>query len=321
MVHGKKNRKITTVLICVSLLLLAGCGNGRAGETAEEAKNSENTGGMGRYVEDTCELPKEINRNGGLNVLSDGSMTIISYNSGLWRSRDGGAGWQQEETAFFPMMQNVYALSAVMAPDGTVAVTCSGAMPDAAREVFSGSLPDDWEGNYCIFVSPAGDIKVVDFGFTQADGSCLSTLCFKADGRLFAGDMNGRIYEIDMEHESLKELFMMEREIGSIGFCGDVLMAVAPERLYLYDLAKKEMMPGYNSGSVYQKYSGGREYGVYRRRISAYRFWRRGRSLLYCLCERALPPCSGRKYGGAGDRRRIKHLWGREQYLFRERTA
>lgn len=241
--HKGKYIKITTVLFCVSLLLLTGCGNGRAGETAEEAKSGENAGGMGRYVEDICELPKEINRNGGLNVLSDGSMTIISYNSGLWRSQDGGASWRQEETAFFPMMQNVYALSAVMAPDGTVAVTCSGAMSKAARNAFSGSLSDDWEGNYCIFVSPEGDIKVVDFGFTQADGSCLSTLCFKKDGRLFAGDMNGRIYEVDIAHESLKELFMMEREIGSIGFCGDVLMAVAPERLYLYDLAKKEMMP------------------------------------------------------------------------------
>lgn len=241
--HKGKHIKITAVLLCVGILLLQGCGNRRGGETAEEAKSGENTGGMGRYVEEIYELPKEINRNGGLNVLSDGSMTIISYHSGLWRSSDGGASWQQEETAFFPMMQNVYALSAVMAPDGTVAVTCSGAMPEAARNAFSGSLPDDWEGNYCIFMSHEGDIKVVDFGFTQKDGSCLSTLCFKGDGRLFAGDMNGRIYEIDMEHENLKELFMMEREIGSIGFCGDVLMAAAPERLYLYDLAKKEMVP------------------------------------------------------------------------------
>lgn len=239
----RRNKKIAAVLISVSLLFLTGCGNGRIEEATEGIKNGENAGGMGRYVEDIRELPKEINRNGGLNRLADGTMTIISYNSGLWRSADGGVNWQQEEADFFPMMQGVYAMSAVMAPNGTVAVTCSGQMPEAAKKAFSGSLSDDWEGNYCIFASPEGDVKVVDFGFTQEDGSCLSMLCFKEDGRLFAGDMNGKIYEIDMEHESIKELFMMEREIGSIGFCGEVLMAVASERLYLYDLEKMEMLP------------------------------------------------------------------------------
>lgn len=236
------NKKATAVLIGISLFL-SGCGSGGAGETAKNPEENVIGSGMGRYVEDACELPEEINRNGGLCRLADGSMAIISFGSGVWRSSDGGVSWSREEPDFFPMMQGVYAISAVMAPDGSVAVTCSGEMPEAARQAFSGSLPEDWEGNYCIFVSPEGDIKVVDFGFSQEDGSCLSTLCFKEDGRLFAGDMNGKIYEIDREHESLRELFMMEREIGSIGFCGEVLMAVAPERLYLYDLEKMEPLP------------------------------------------------------------------------------
>lgn len=236
------NKKITAVLICAALFL-TGCGSGRAGERAKKPEENVTGSGMGRYVEDALELPEEINRNGGLNRLADGTMAIISYNSGLWRSLDGGESWSREEADFYPMMQGVYAMSAVIAPDGAVAVTCSGEMPEAAREAFSGSLPEDWEGNYCIFVSPEGDVKVVDFGFSQEDGSCLCTLCFKEDGRLFAGDMNGKIYEIDVEHESLRELFMMEREIGSIGFCGDVLMAVAPERLYLYDLERMEPLP------------------------------------------------------------------------------
>lgn len=237
--HKENHIKITAVLLCVSLLL-TGCGNGHAGETAKEAESGENTGGMGRYVEDIRPLPEEVNRNGGLNVLSDGSMTVISYNGGLFRSEDGGASWQNEETEYFPMMQGVYAMSAVMAPDGTVAVTCSGEMPEEARKACPATLPDDWEGNYCIFVSPEGEIKVVDFGFTQEDGSCISSLVFKEDNRLFAGDMNGRIYEIDIEHESLRELFMMKREAGFIGFCGDVLMAVGSDKLYLYDLEKGE---------------------------------------------------------------------------------
>ena len=240
--NRRKQRKIACVMILLSLLLLAGCGNTEEKKGGENAEEGTNAGGMGRYVEDIREFPEEINRNGGLNMLEDGSMTIISYNSGLYRSVDQGASWQQEETAFFPMMQGVYALSAVMAPDGTAAVSCSGEMPQAAREMLSSPLPDDWSGNYCIFAFPDGDIKVVDFGFSQEDGSCISSFVFKEDGRLFAGDMSGRIYEVDMEHESLKELFVMNREAGYISFCGDILMAAGADKLYLYDLDKREML-------------------------------------------------------------------------------
>lgn len=236
----RKNIKITAVFLSVSILLLSGCGSGRGGGDAKTRGSSAPAGGMGRYVEEFCPLPEDVNRNGGLNILSDGSMTIISYNGGLFRSQDNGASWQREETAWFPMMQGVYAMAAVMAPDGTVAVTCSGEMPEEARKACCVTLPDDWEGNYCIFASPEEEIKVVDFGFTQEDGSCISSLCFKEDNRLFAGDMNGKIYEIDMEHESLRELFMMEREVGFTGFCGDTLMAVGQNKLYLYDLEKGE---------------------------------------------------------------------------------
>ncbi len=234
-----KKTIITVVFISISLLLAMGCGSGKQGEE-KTAEGDENPGGMGRYMEDIHEIPGEINRNGGLNVLADGSMAVISFNGGLYRSADQGASWQREDVPWFPMMQGVYAMSAVMAPDGTAAITCSGEMPQEARDMFPGELPEDWEGNYCIFAFPDGEIKVVDFGFTQEDGSCIGALCFKDDGRLFAGDMNGKIYEVDMEHESLRELFVMDRETGYIGFCGDVLIAVGPERVYLYDLEKGE---------------------------------------------------------------------------------
>ncbi len=238
--NREKNRKITAVMLCLCLFLAAGCGRADSEKGAKDEESRQGTGGMGRYMEDIHAFPEEINRNGGLNMLADGSMTIISFNGGLYRSEDQGESWQQEDTPWFPMMQGVYAISAVMAPDGTVAVTCSGEMPQAARDIFPGDKPEGQEGNYCIFALPDGEIKVVDFGFTQEDGSCISTFCFKDDGRLFAGDMNGRIYEVDMEHESLRELFVMNREVGYIDFCGDMLMAVDSEKVYLYDLEKGE---------------------------------------------------------------------------------
>ena len=238
-----KKRKITIVMICVCLFWTVGCGGADTKKGSEDAKSDPGTGGVGRYMEDIREIPEKINRNGGMNMLSDGSMTVISFNGGLFRSTDQGVSWQQEDTPWFPMMQDVYALAAVMAPDGTAAISCSGKMPQAARDALSSPLPDDWEGNYCIFAFPGGEISVVDFGFTQEDGSCISSFAFREDGRLFAGDMNGKIYEVDMEHESVKELFMMEQEAGCIGFCGDILLAVGSDRLYLYDPEKMEPLP------------------------------------------------------------------------------
>ncbi len=94
----RRNKIITTVIIIISLLLLTGCGNQAAKEESDEADGIGKIGGMGRYMEDIRPFLEEINRNGGLNILDDGSMTIISFNSGLYRSMDDGASWQWEET-------------------------------------------------------------------------------------------------------------------------------------------------------------------------------------------------------------------------------
>ncbi len=225
-------------LLCAAALFLSGCAKGRAqGDSAAPPQD----GAMGRYVETFYEMPQEINRNGGVNWLDDGSLTVISFGEGLYRSEDEGRTWRQEETDWFPMIQGVYCLSAVMGPDGTVAASCSGAMPEAARALCGGEEKE--EGNYCVFGMPDGEVKIVDFGFTQEDGSCIETFVFKEDGRLFAGDMRGRVYEVDIEKESLRELFMSERSVGYIDFSGEILMAVGHDRLYRYDLQEEVLLP------------------------------------------------------------------------------
>lgn len=228
-------------VLCAAVLLLSGCGNGEQTDGKEEAA-APGSNAMGRYMETVCELPEEINRNGGLNRLADGDLTLISYGNGLYRSVDDGRTWVQEDTVWFPMIQNVYCLSAVMGPDGTVAASCSGEMQPIVKEAYNQPVEKDWEGNYCVFGLPDGSVKIVDFGFTQEDGSCISSFWFREDGRLFAGDMSGRIYEVNIANGSLRELFMADREVGSVGFCGSVLMAVGYDRLYQYDLTKQVLL-------------------------------------------------------------------------------
>lgn len=55
--------------------------------------------------------------------------------------------------------------------------------------------------------------------------------------------MQGKIYEIDVEKESFRELFMAEHAVGYMDFTGETLMAVGSDRLYLYDLKKEMLLP------------------------------------------------------------------------------
>ncbi len=235
----------TGAFFCAVMLLLSACGGqtGDSGEHPAHGPNASDRGGMGRYMETFYEMPQEINRNGGVSWLDDGSLAVISFGEGLYRSQDGGQTWQQEETDWFPMLEGVYCLTAVMGPDGSVAASCSGEMPEQVRAAYEKEVPEDWEGNYCVFGMPDGTVKIVDFGFSQEDGSCIESFVFKEDGRLFAADMQGKVYEADMEKESLKELFMAERSVGCMDFSGDVLMAVGHDRLYRYDLEEGVLLP------------------------------------------------------------------------------
>lgn len=244
----KRNRILCAV--CASLLLLSGCGRAEGENmSATDGQKEARSGSMGRYMETVSELPEEINRNGGLNRLADGTFSIISYNGGLYMSKDGGESWHKEEAAWFPMIQGVYCLSAVMGPDGTVAATCSGEMPPAAREACKEEVPEGWEGNYCVFVFPDGSVKIADYGFTQEDGTCIAAFRFREDGRLFASDISGRIYEVHIDADSkeknpsLEELFAVDGQAGYMDFSGDTLMTVGRGRLYLYDLEEGALRP------------------------------------------------------------------------------
>ncbi len=219
----RKSRKRALCVFCILSFLLSGCGS--AGRLEEEAGDgmpheaaADGAGSMGRYMEEFFPVPEEINRNGGLNFLDDGSMTIISINNGCYRTEDMGKSWQHEETAWFPLLQVVYCVDAKMGPDRTGAATCVGQMPAAAREMYGKPLPEDWEGNYCVFALPDGEIKVVDFGLSPAGENRIESFCFKEDGRLFAGDLSGRVYEVDIEKEKLTELFSAERKVGYMDF-------------------------------------------------------------------------------------------------------
>lgn len=71
MINGMRIRSLA--VLCAVVLSASGCGTGQAGGQEDRPAALEE-GAMGRYVETFYELPEEINRNGGLNWLSDGTL-------------------------------------------------------------------------------------------------------------------------------------------------------------------------------------------------------------------------------------------------------
>ncbi len=231
-------------LLSLAAVFLTACHGAGSQEEPTGAAAAEK--GMGRYVETIYELPQEINRNGGITRQEDGTLALVSYGSGLWVSADGGQTWKSQETGWFPLLQDVYCLDAKIGPDGSVAATCSGEMSETVRAALGKETDAGWEGNYCVFAEPDGEPRVVDFGFSQEDGSCIVSFCYKDDGRLFASDMEGKVYEVEASSDSgsprLTELFTADRAVGSMSFCMDTLLAVGYDRLYLYDLEGRSLL-------------------------------------------------------------------------------
>ena len=165
---GKK--KIIGILLLALTVLTAGCGR-QAEPGEEESAGKSASAGLGRYRESVFALPQDMNRNGGINWLSDKELTAISFGEGLYRSIDEGRTWEKEETDWFPLLQNVYCLAAVMGPDGTVAASCSGEMSQAVRERVKEPVEAEWDGTYCVFVTADGEVTFVVFGFIELVGS------------------------------------------------------------------------------------------------------------------------------------------------------
>lgn len=146
---GKTGKRAIIWLITAALLLgagsMSGCGQGgtggnrdgsgaageeKGGSVDGEARNGnpadegEAPDVMGRYLEEVDDsLKNELNVGSRIQRMEDGSLVIISTNSGKWVSEDNGATWEHEEMAWFEELSaSNWIMNIAVAKDGHMAV-------------------------------------------------------------------------------------------------------------------------------------------------------------------------------------------------------
>ncbi|MBD5477588.1 MAG: hypothetical protein HDR17_16690, partial [Lachnospiraceae bacterium] len=100
------NKLLSILLLCAMLLtLLSGCGaeeevsenSGGNEQNPQSTQSSAGVTAMGRYVEETANLPNEVFR-AKLSRLEDESLVICESYSPLYISKDNGVTWETDES-------------------------------------------------------------------------------------------------------------------------------------------------------------------------------------------------------------------------------
>lgn len=110
----------TLALFLSAALLFAGCGKtgGEQESVGDMAGGGDKT--MGRYVEEEIGRPEEMERNGGIVRLADGTLQIFDFNQGPFVSQDEGKTWTKKYDDWSGMVGEGYFMNAAAAKDGSL---------------------------------------------------------------------------------------------------------------------------------------------------------------------------------------------------------
>ena len=251
----------------------AGQGSGprMSAGTAEEGASGET--GMGRYLEHEVTLPGEIalgssSPNAYLQRLDNGDLALMEQTAGLYLSSDQGESWIRKPTPWYDELVG-WTNWIALAPDGSMALIHhpyasdtgedsergtedsgaaskpeaedAGAAPDPEAEDV-GAAPEseadtDPDAEFVLeyyYVDPEGNAKKLE---APDPVNWINQFWFGADSRLYACDLNGKIYEMNTEDGTAKELLDIEGISKQVCFVGHTMIVFTSRNdAALYDL-------------------------------------------------------------------------------------
>lgn len=223
--------KITAWLLLGTLLLACGCsGAGTAEKAGENSGNGSDDTIMGRYVEQETALPEEVSSRGEgsapvMAVMEDGSVGLLDQLSGLYRSQDQGETWELQETAQLTELAAAnYIANLALAPDGSIAAVYTPPIDNEEQEL-----------SYQYFYQDAdGEERAVPYD----DGEdYLHQLWFGKDSRLYGISIGGKVYELDCENGTAKQIFEITGVSDYVCFTDNYMVILGSQGLSLYDTA------------------------------------------------------------------------------------
>ena len=260
----------TLALFLSAALLFAGCGKtgGEQESVGDMAEGGDKT--MGRYVEEEIGRPEEMERNGGIVRLADGTLQIFDFNQGPFVSQDEGKTWTKKYDDWSGMVGEGYFMNAAAAKDGSLFLVYSTydavsseegeeasqeEVSDAERSEQPDTEPTETEDTevqveesdmftidcHYMFVSPEGETREIMLPFDMDNYELITNCWYTPDGRLLASQ-GGAIYEINQEDGSLTVLFETDGDADTACFSDTQMVAFTNTKAYRFDLVKGELL-------------------------------------------------------------------------------
>ena len=260
----------TLALFLSAALLFAGCGKtgGEQESVGDMAGDGDKT--MGRYVEEEIGRPEEMERNGGIVRLADGTLQIFDFNQGPFVSQDEGKTWTKKYDDWSGMVGEGYFMNAAAAKDGSLFLVYSTydavsseegeeasqeEVSDAERSEQPDTEPTETEDTevqveesdmftidcHYMFVSPEGETREIMLTFDMDNYELITNCWYTPDGRLLASQ-GGAIYEINQEDGSLTVLFETDGDADTACFSDTQMVAFTNTKAYRFDLVKGELL-------------------------------------------------------------------------------
>ena len=260
----------TLALFLSAALLFAGCGKtgGEQESVGDMAGGGDKT--MGRYVEEEIGRPEEMERNGGIVRLADGTLQIFDFNQGPFVSQDEGKTWTKKYDDWSGMVGEGYFMNAAAAKDGSLFLVYSTydavsseegeeasqeEVSDAERSEQPDTEPTETEDTevqveesdmftidcHYMFVSPEGETREIMLPFDMDNYELITNCWYTPDGRLLASQ-GGAIYEINQEDGSLTVLFETDGDADTACFSDTQMVAFTNTKADRFDLVKGELL-------------------------------------------------------------------------------
>ncbi len=223
----KKERVLLYIMICAMCAAFWACGG-----QAEEIP-------MGRYADREVKLPPGTFEymhpcpDGGYYLYGlDTELTYVDAQGGN-RSKDRS--WENNA--------NIHAKYEVGVSDDGASVFAYTPKFWNDEELEALWIAGDISYLY-YYVDEKGQIQALEpHGEGYEKGTNLNTFAFSPEGELYAAS-NNAVYRVNVENGEAESLFATEKQVKSIVFAGDVMLAADDGKAYFYDRAEGKLLDG-----------------------------------------------------------------------------
>ena len=231
----KKVRVLLFIMVCVMCAAFSGCG----GSQEEEIP-------MGRYADREVKLPPGTFDY--MHPCPDGSYylygldTELTYVDAQGGSKAKDRGWEKNA--------NIHVKYEVGVADNGAAVFAY-----APRFWNDEELEARWlSGDICylyFYVDEKGEKHALEpHGEGYQRGTNLNTFAFSPEGELYAASDHA-VYRVNVETGEVESLFATEKQVKSMVFTGDVMLAADDGKAYFYDRAEGKLLDGNGALDVF----------------------------------------------------------------------